>query len=196
MEYSADFSFGRYNLGNLYVALNQPEEALRNYLAAIKVDGLFYPAKVNLAMFYNQKGENGKAEVLLREVIQDHPELYEIAYSLGLLLAEMKKYDQAAIYLEKAAKGMPKHARVHYNLGLLFQYLKRDEKAEQALLKALEIDPNSMEYLYALADFYLKREQFQKANNMAQQMVMKHPNEPIGQELLGIIMRKLPKANQ
>jgi predicted Zn-dependent protease len=53
-----------------------------------------------------------------------------------------------------------------------------------------------MEYLYALADFYLKREQFQKANNMAQQMVMKHPNEPIGQELLGIIMRKLPKANQ
>jgi tetratricopeptide (TPR) repeat protein len=196
MEYSADFSFGRYNLGNLYVALNQPEEAIRNYLAAIKVDGLFYPAKVNLAMFYNQKGENGKAEVLLREVIQDHPELYEIAYSLGLLLAEMKKYDQAAIYLEKAAKGMPKHARVHYNLGLLFQYLKRDEKAEQALLKALEIDPNSMEYLYALADFYLKREQFQKANNMAQQMVMKHPNEPIGQELLGIIMRKLPKANQ
>ena len=196
MEYSADFSFGRYNLGNLYVATNQPEEAIRNYLAAIKVDGLFYPAKVNLAMFYNQKGENGKAEVLLREVIQDHPELYEIAYSLGLLLAEMKKYDQAAMVLEKAAKGMPKHARVHYNLGLLCQYLKRDEKAEQALLKALEIDPNSMEYLYALADFYLKREQFQKAKNMAQQMVMKHPNEPIGQELLGIIMRKLPKANQ
>jgi len=129
-------------------------------------------------------------------VIQDHPELYEIAYSLGLLLAEMKKYDQAAMVLEKAAKGMPKHARVHYNLGLLCQYLKRDEKAEQALLKALEIDPNSMEYLYALADFYLKREQFQKAKNMAQQMVMKHPNEPIGQELLGIIMRKLPKANQ
>ncbi len=196
MEYSADFSFGRYNLGNLYVAMNQPKEAIRNYLAAIKVDGLFYPAKVNLAMFYNQKGENGKAEVLLREVIQDHPELYEITYSLGLLLAEMKKYAPAAIYLEKAAKGMPKHARVHYNLGLLFQHLKRDEKAEQALLKALEIDPNSMEYLYALADFYLKREKFLKAKNVTQQMVLKHPNEPIGQELLGIIMKNLPNANQ
>ena len=196
MEYSADFSFGRYNLGNLYVAMNQPEEAIRNYIAAIKIDNLFYPAKVNLAMFYNQKGENGKAEVLLREVIQEYPEMYEIAYSLGLLLAEMKKYDQAAIYLEKAAKGMPEHARVHYNLGLLFQYLQRDEKAERALLKALEIDPNSMENLYALADFYLKREQFQKAKDMAQQMVVKHPNESIGQKLLGIIMRNLPKANQ
>ena len=196
MEYSADFSFGRYNLGNLYVAMNQPEEAIRNYLAAIKIDNLFYPAKVNLAMFYNQKGENGKAEVLLREVIQEHPEMHEIAYSLGLLLAEMKKYDQAAMYLEKAAKSMPEHARVHYNLGLLFQYLQRDEKAERALLKALEIDPNSMENLYALADFYLKREQFQKAKDMAQQMVVKHPNESIGQELLRIIMRNLPKTNQ
>ena len=196
MKFSADFSFGRYNLGNLYVAMNQPEDAIRNYLAAIKIDSLFYPAKVNLAMFYNQKGENGKAEVLLREVIQEHPEMHEIAYSLGLLLAEMKKYDQASIYLEKAAMGMPEHARAHYNLGLLLQYLQRDKKAEQALLKALEIDPNSMEYLYALADFYLKRGQFQKAKDIALQMVVKHPDKPIGKELLGIIERNSPKASE
>jgi tetratricopeptide (TPR) repeat protein len=195
MEFSADFSFGRYNLGNLYAAMNRPEEAIRNYLAAIKIDNLFYPAKVNLAMFYNQKKENDKAEGLLREVIQEHPQMHEIAYSLGLLLAEMKKYDQAAIYLEKAAKGMPKHARVHYNLGLLLQYLQKDEKAEQVLLRALEIDPNSMEYLYALTDFYLKRNKLQKAKDMAQQMVVKHSDEPVGQELLGIILQKLTKAN-
>ncbi|MEE9612262.1 MAG: cytochrome c3 family protein, partial [Desulfatiglandales bacterium] len=54
MEYSADFAFGRYNLGNLYVALSKPEDAVRNYRAAIKIDDLFYPAKVNLAMLYNQ----------------------------------------------------------------------------------------------------------------------------------------------
>ena len=196
MKFSADFSFGRYNLGNLYVALNQPEEAIRNYLAAIKIDSLFYPAKVNLAMFYNQKGEDDKAEVLLREVIQEHPEMHEIAYSLGLLLAEMKKYDQAAIYLERAAKGIPGRARIHYNLGLLLQYLQRDEKAEQALLRALEIDPNSAEYLYALADFYLKRGKLQKARSIAVQMVAKHPDNPIGKELLGIIERNSPKANK
>jgi len=149
-----------------------------------------------LAMFYNQKGENGKAETLLREVVQEHPEMHEIAYSLGLLLAEMKKYDQAAIYLEKAATGMPEHARVHYNLGLLLQYLQRDNKAEQALLKALEINPNSMEYLYALADFYLKRGKFQKAKDIAQKMVLKHPDKSIGKELLGIIERNSPKTDE
>ena len=191
MEYSADFAFGRYNLGNLYVALNRPEEAIRNYLAAIKIDGLFYPAKVNLAMFYNKRGENDEAEELLREVVKAHPELHEIAYSLGLLLAEMKKYDPAVVYLKKAAKGMPEHARVHYNLGLLLQYLKRDAEAEDALLTALKIEPDSMDYLYALGDFYLKRGKFQKAKGIAVQMVTIYPDKRIGQELLGIIEKNL-----
>jgi tetratricopeptide (TPR) repeat protein len=193
MEYSADFAFGRYNLGNLYVALNRPEEAIRNYLVAIKIDGRFYPAKVNLAMFYNKRGENDKAEELLREVVKSHPELHEIAYSLGLLLAEMKKYNTAVVYLKKAAKGMPEHARVQYNLGLLLQYLKKDAEAEGALLKALKIEPDSMDYLYALADFYLKRGKFQKAKSIAVQMVAKYPDKRIGQELLGIIEKNFQK---
>jgi len=195
MEYSADFAFGRYNLGNLYVALNRPEEAIRNYLAATKIDGLFYPAKVNLAMFYNKRGKNDEAEELLREVVKANPELHEIAYSLGLLLAEMKKYDSAVVYLKKAAKGMPERSRVHYNLGLLLQYLKRDAEAEDALLTALKIEPDSMDYLYALGDFYLKRGKFQKAKGIAVQMVAKHPDKRIGQEFLEIIENYLQKEN-
>lgn len=191
MEYSADFAFGRYNLGNLYTALNQLEEAIKNYREAIKIDNLFYPAKVNLAMLYNQRGENDRAEVLLREVTTEHPEMHEIAYSLGLLLTEMKKYDQAAIYLEKAAEGMPEHARVHYNLGLLSQYLQQDEKAEAALLRALDLDSDSMDYLYALADYYLKRGKLQKAKGIAKQMVAKHPDNRIGYNLLEHIEKNL-----
>ena len=92
MEYSGDFAFGRLQPGNLYVALNRPEEAVRNYEAALKIDDLFYPAKVNLAMLYNGRGENEKAERLFRDVIAKYPELYDVAYSLGLLLAEMGKH--------------------------------------------------------------------------------------------------------
>jgi predicted CXXCH cytochrome family protein len=192
MEYSGDFASGRFNLGNLYVALNRPEEAIRNYLAAIKIDDLFYPAKVNLAMFYNKRGENEKAEELLQDVVKAHPELHDISYSLGLLLAEMQKYDTAVIYLKKAAEGMPERSRVHYNLGLLLQYLKRDAEAEGELLKALKLEPDNMDYLYALGDFYLKRGKSQKAKSIAMQMIAKHPDKSIGKELLGIIERNSP----
>jgi len=193
MEYSADFAFGRYNLGNLYSSLNRIDEAISNYRAAIKIDSLFYPAKVNLAMIYNQKGENDKAEVLLREVTAAHPQMYEIAYSLGLLLAEMKKYDQAVVYMGKAAKGMPERARVHYNLGLLLQHLRRDAEAEKTLLKALELDTENMDYLYALADHYMKRGKLEKAKIIAEQMVAKHPDQRIGHQLIEIIEKNMPK---
>ena len=189
MEYAADFAFGRYNLGNLNVALDRPEEAIRHYQAAIKIDGLFYPAKVNLAMLHNRRGKRDEAEVLFREVIADYPEMYEIAYSLGLLLAEMKKYDQALVYLEKAAKGMSERADTHYNLGLLLQYLKREAAAEAALIKALELRPDSMEYLYSLANHYLKHRQPQKAKVMAERMVARYPDHPMGQKLLEVIER-------
>ncbi len=187
MEYSADFAFGRYNLANLYAALNQPEKAIQNYLAAIKIDALFYPAKVNLAMIYNQRGDNLKAEKLLRDVARTHPEIYEISYSLGLLLAEMEQYDQALGYLKKAAKGMPESARVHYNLGLLLQYLGHSVEAESSLLMALELESDNMDYLYALADHYLKRGNLKKAKIIAEKMLAVNPTHRIGQELLKII---------
>jgi Tfp pilus assembly protein PilF len=191
MEYSADFAFGRYNLANLYVALKQPDKAVENYRAAIKIDNLFYAAKVNLAMLYNQIDRNDEAEALLREVVISHPEMYEIHYSLGLLLAEEKKYAEAANHLKQAAQGIPERARIHYNLGLLLQHLKQDLDAEEALLKAQELEPDNLDYLYALADFYLKRNELQQARKIAKEMVARHPTQRIGHDILNLIEKNL-----
>jgi len=195
MQYSADFAFGRYNLANLYVALKQPQKAVENYQAAIKIDNLFYPAKVNLAMLYNQMGKNNEAETLLREVTTSHPESYEVQYSLGLLLAEEKKYAEAANYLKQAAEGMPERSRIHYNLGLLLQYLKQDSDAEEALLKARDLEPNNFDYLYALADFYLKRNKLQQAKSIAKEMVTRHPTQQIGHDILNFIEKNLEASS-
>jgi len=189
MEYSGDFAFGRYNLGNLYAAQGRADDAIQNYWAAVKIDGLFYPAKVNLAMLYNQLGEKNKAEDQLREVVSAHPGLYEIAYSLGLLLAEKKKWEEAVLYMEKAAKGMPERARIHYNLGMLLDYLQKDNEAERALQKALVLEPANMDFLRAGAEFYLKRKRFEEAKKIAEQMISKHPKSRIGQQILDLISR-------
>jgi Tfp pilus assembly protein PilF len=187
MAYSADFAFGRYNLGNLYAALKQPEKAEKSFRAAIKIDNLFYPAKVNLAMLYNQLNKKDEAEQLLRDVVTTHPEMYEIHYSLGLLLAEKKQYEESARHLTIASQGMPNRARIHYNLGLLLQHLKQESDAEASLLEAKELEPDNSDYLYALADFYLKRKKLQQARSIAQEMVMRHPTQRIGHDILNLI---------
>jgi tetratricopeptide (TPR) repeat protein len=193
MTYSGDFAFGRYNLGNLYVALNEPQQAIDHYRAAIKIDDLSYPAKVNLAMLYNQQGRNGEAEPLLVEVVKAYPALHDVRYSLGLLLAEEKRYAEAEVHLVVAARGLSNDSRVHYNLGLLYDTLGKDRQAETALARAVELDPDNIDYLQVLGQHYLNRGDVANAGKIADQMIARHPGDHRGVELKGFVQRSSKK---
>ncbi|MEE9271287.1 MAG: tetratricopeptide repeat protein [Candidatus Krumholzibacteria bacterium] len=191
MERSLDFAFAGHNLGNLYANLGQHDKAEAYFKTAIEIDGLFYPPKMNLAVLYSQMGRNKEAEALLREVLEAYPEMHDAAYSLALLLAEMNRHAEAVEFLQKALEGMPEVARVQYNLGLILQYLQRDAEAEAALAKALAIEPENVDYLYALADHYVKRGRFQEALPLAEKMVAVRPDVPAGHSLKAFIERAL-----
>jgi len=115
--------------------------------------------------------------------------MYDIAYSLGLLLVEMKKQDQAAGYLKIAAEGLQDRSRIWYNLGLLQASLGQDAEAEAALLRAKILEPDNPDYLFALADFYIKRRRPQRAKIYAELLVEKYPQNPMGYQLLQVIGR-------
>ena len=137
-------------------------------------------------MLYNQTGRQDDAETLFREVVTENPDLYEIAYSLGLLLAERGKYEEAAVYLARAVRGLPTRARVHYNLGLLLQHLGRED-AEAELRKALDLEPDNLDFLYALADHYLKHDNFTEARKVIARMIESHPENQMGHRLMRIV---------
>ncbi len=187
MEHSADFPHARHNLGIMYANLGKNEPAAEHYKKSIEIDEQFYPAKVNLAMLYNRMGKNSEAEALLRDVLGSHPELYEVVYSLGLLLVEEKRFDEAEAFLKKAADGMPYYGRVHYNLGLLLQYMNRFPEAEVELLTALDIEPDNLDFLYALADHNIKRGRLLEARWLAERMIATHPENALGREILNFI---------
>lgn len=123
MEYSLDFSFAGHNLGNLAARLGNNAEAEKHYREAIAIDNLFFPAKVNLAIILNSQKRNDEAEVLLREVLEAYPENHEVAYSYGLLLAEIGRYPEAERWLARAADGMPGHPGAQRNLAEIRRYL-------------------------------------------------------------------------
>jgi tetratricopeptide (TPR) repeat protein len=183
MEYALDLPFAAYNLGNLNYALGEVERAVHFYQRAIEIDARFYPAKSNLAMVYNQLGRNEDAEALLREVITDYPDRTDVTYSLALLLAEMNRHEECAQLLSAVARVMPEAARVHYNLGLTLQHLRRDSEARKALRHAVELDPTNGDYLFALADHYLRRGKPEDALRYAERLITVHPNDPAGHEL-------------
>jgi tetratricopeptide (TPR) repeat protein len=183
MEYSMDFAFAGHNLGNLYTRLEEPAKAMAYYEAALEIDDLFFPAKANLAVLYSSEGRNEDAERLLREILDAYPEQYDSAYSLGLLLAEMQRYEEAGEYLWRAAQGMPDHARVFYNLGLVLQHVGRSADAETALLRTIQLEPGNLDFLYALADHYMKSGQLRQALAVAERMIAIAPENRLGHDI-------------
>lgn len=181
-ERSLDFAASGMNLANLYASQGDAQSAERYYRMALKVDDLFFPAKMNLAMLLSQQGGADEAEQLFREVLADYPEQYDAAYSLALLLVGMSRVDESLPFLARAAEGMPQNARVHYNYGLLLAQLSRDTEAEVALRHALDLEPQNFDFLYALIDFYFKREQLNEALDVAERMIEAHPLQRLGHE--------------
>jgi tetratricopeptide (TPR) repeat protein len=190
MNYSADFAFGRFNLGNLYTHFNQRDSAITQYEKAIQIDDQFYMAKVNLAVLYSQKGDNDRAEQLLREALTARDDLYDVHYSLGLLLAEERRYAEAARHLETAAAGLPDFARAHYNLGQLLDFLQRSQEAQAALERAHALEPQNSEYLKALVQHYLRFEKFDEARRLAGRMLDADPRDPAAQDLMKFLQER------
>jgi len=190
LEYTADFPSGKYNLGNFYSNKGDFIKAEKFYKDAIKADNMFYPAKSNLAMLYYNNGELNKAEEIFFDLIKNHPEYNEGEYYLGLLYAEQKRYKEAADVLEKATLNDNVNPRIYYNLGLIYQYLNNPPKAESSLLKAYSYSPNEFDTIYALVDFYIKKENYTTAMKYAKEMKEKFPSNPAGDQLIKYIEGK------
>ncbi len=191
MAYSLDFSSAGLNLGNLQRSLGQPALAEKYYRLALRVDDLFFPAKMNLATLLSERGRNPEAEQLLREVTTAYPENAEAAYSLGLLLVEVGKADEALVSLQRAVTLAPSRARWRYNLGLLLQRVGRLDDAEAQLTAALALEPAHPDLLLALADHYLRRGRPRDALPLADRLIAAAPNQTVGQKLRDAAVRAM-----
>jgi predicted CXXCH cytochrome family protein len=196
MEYSLDFAFAGHNLGNLEAKLGRTDAAESFYRRAIAVDDLFFPAKINLAILLSGQGRKREAEQLLREVVTAYPANHEAAYLLGLLLVEMQESEEAARWMRQAAAASPSNARVWYNLGLLEQSIGRDAEAEAALRAALALGPDHPEFLYALADHYVKRARLAEALVLVERLIEARPDLEVGPQMKTYIEAEQARAGE
>ena len=87
----------------------------------------------NLGFLAYQKGEDEKAEQLLREAIRLNPEHGAAHHDLGRLLLRGKKYGDSVKVLERGAELIKTDPGIHYQLFLAYSRLKQKEKANAAL---------------------------------------------------------------
>ena len=171
----------RLNLAVVHQNTGRPDLAEAHYLAALRIDPDFTPARANLSQLYNADRPQRRRRAGARPTAcSASPRIGELQYSLGLLLAEEQRLPEAAKALGQAAQLLPERAKVHYNLGLALQQLGRREPAEQALLRAQRLDPQDAATVYALAVFYAQGGQARAGAAVGREAAGAEPRRPAG----------------
>jgi predicted CXXCH cytochrome family protein len=183
-EAALDMPGSHLNLAVLAESQGRPAEAIKHYLAALRLDPDFTPARLNLARLYSTIGQPQDAERVLREGIARVPSQGDLHYSLGLVLAEQRRLADAIAALAEAARLLPDRPRVQYNYALALQQAGRRPEAEIALLKAQSRAPDDRSIAYALAVFYSQDRRWFLALPWAEKLVALDPADPQAQQFL------------
>ncbi|MDR2115495.1 MAG: tetratricopeptide repeat protein [Planctomycetaceae bacterium] len=162
---------------------------LEYYRQSLEIDSDFLPSRINLAMLYHERGNNIAAEKEFREALRIEPENGNTAYSLGLLLAELQRPEEAAAMLRRASNNLETATgqtatrnRVRYNLGLLLLQLKRHDEAEKELSDIIQSEPQNITFLYALTVSYLQRNATSQALAILDRIIKLDPQNPQWQQ--------------
>jgi tetratricopeptide (TPR) repeat protein len=144
-----------YNMGNCYLSLGDPKQAIASYDTALKLEPRAVLAMVNESMAYARLGDTKKADESLQKALKISPSNAAANFNMGLLKAEQNDMKGAEKYLKAALKADPRMAQAAYNLCVV---LSKDRLSEAVAYcrKATDLRPQEPRYAYTLA-FYLRQ---------------------------------------
>lgn len=95
------------------------------------------------AMEAEDRGDLGKAESLLRGLHTQHPGIFAVDESLGLLYVKQERLEAAIPLLKAAAREQPDSDAAHANLGAACFQLKRNQEALAEFEIAARLNPKN-----------------------------------------------------
>ena len=152
------------NLGLLYFAMRQDDQAIANFQKQLEVNPYDEFAYNNLGRVYWNERKYDEAVKAFNKQLENNP-LDKFAHAnLGAMYEEWHKYDLAAAELEKATSLDSNNPDLQVSLGNAYLNLGQDDKALAAFDHAVELAAtpstwNNIAYQLSLKDAHLDRAQ-------------------------------------
>ncbi|TDR77109.1 putative CXXCH cytochrome family protein [Photobacterium lutimaris] len=182
-QFNADRGFGRSNLGNVYRAMGEMDEAIAWYQGAIEIEPYFANSYVNLADLYRSQNNEKRALQVLQQGMKAQPNNSALPYSAGLAYLRAGEMQQANRYLKQAAEMAVENPHYWYVYGLALE--KIDVLASSKALSAAFLISGNPQHLYAqcevLARNYQRGEVANAFDRCTQQLGKIVPSEVISQ---------------
>ncbi len=131
-------------LGKIYLALQNADEAGKNFDKAIALKSDYADVMTQKAIMLEQQGKNDEAIAMAELALQTNPyNNIDGVYQLGRLYYNAGKIDQAIAQFSAIVEIMPNHSNALYSLGLA--YSKKGDKtlALRFFEKVLSLNPGN-----------------------------------------------------
>jgi tetratricopeptide (TPR) repeat protein len=152
------------NLGLIYFAMRQDDQAIADFQKQLEVNPYDEFAYNNLGRVYWNERKYDEAVKAFNKQLENNP-LDKFAHAnLGAMYEEWRKYDLAAAELDKATSLDPNNPDLQVSLGNAYLNLGQDDKALAAFDHAVELAAtpntwNNIAYQLSLKDAHLDRAQ-------------------------------------
>ncbi|MBJ6138488.1 tetratricopeptide repeat protein [Marinobacter litoralis] len=178
----------RLNLATYLQREGRYDEALSHYQAALRMDPVFAPARINLASLASARGNNELAIKTLEEGVSrantPPSDRGHLAYLLALAHVDEGNTSAALPQFKLATELNPDNARIFYNYGLVLARVGNLEEASKVLLKGTHKHPNDTSLLDALIYLSLQQGKLENTRTFAKRLNQLAPGNPQTERLL------------
>jgi tetratricopeptide (TPR) repeat protein len=159
------------NLGLVYLAMRQDEQAIAAFQKQLEVNPYDEYAYNNLGRVYWNERKYDDAVKAFNKQLENNP-LDKYAHAnLGAMYAEWHKYDLAVPELEKAAALTPDNAELQVSLGDAYLNLGQDDKALATFDHAVELSATPLVWNNIAYQLSLKKSHLDRAQQYAESAV-------------------------
>jgi tetratricopeptide (TPR) repeat protein len=160
-----DDSNAWFGLGNCYIGLEKPEEAIDAYRQVIRTDPANANAYYNLGLYYRQIGRYEVALKTFQDALEVDPKHIPARFEMGEVLGRMgRSEEEKQAYTDIIAQA-PKFYPAYFRLGLVCNRLGQYDEAIAAQKEVLVLKPDFAPAHFALGLIYANMGNYRQEAN-------------------------------
>lgn len=141
LKYKKNYTNCYYNIGNLYIEMNNSTMALKYWKKTIQIDPKHSKAWSNILALLDNKGLVNEILQTSAEALKFIPNDPSILFSRANAFGKLNQFNESEALFLRAIELKPNSGLFHANLGVLYHRFSKKKEALKHYKIAIELDP-------------------------------------------------------
>ena len=184
------------NLGDYYLNINKPGEAIEYYDKSIKINPYDPLVQNNFAIALLKEGRYEESIKYFKKAIVSYPRDPQLYSGLGIAFAHQNRNTEAIEYFSKSLDIDPSNAEVHFELAYILSEERRFDEAIINFKKVLSINSSHVGALFGLSAAYSQKKDYNASMTLLKKLLDIQPDNPNIYYNIACIYAKQNKADE